>query len=97
MSEGDNYESAVEDHEKNLVALLKRCCEKNIKLNPKKIQLRKHEVPYIGHLLTPDGLKPDSNKVKAILEMSTPTEKQSLHRLLGIITYDEMIYEIIIY
>ena len=44
-------------------------------------------MPYIGHLLTLDGLKPDPNKVKAILEMPTPTEKQSLQRLLGMITY----------
>ena len=44
-------------------------------------------MPYIGHLLTPDGLKPDPNKVKAILEMPTPAEKQSLQRLLGMITY----------
>ena len=87
MGEGDTYESAVEDHDKNLIALLERCREKNIKLNPKKLQLRKQEVPYIGHLLTPDGLKPDPNKVKAILEMPTPTEKQSLQRLLGMITY----------
>ena len=49
--------------------------------------MREKEVPYIGHLLTPDGLKPDPNKVKAILEMPTPTEKQSLQRLLGMITY----------
>ena len=42
---------------------------------------------YIGHLLTPDGLKPDPNKVKAILEMPTPTEEQSLQRLLGMFTY----------
>ena len=87
VGEGDTYESAVEDHDKNLIALLERCREKNIKLNPKKLQLSKQEVPYIGHLLTPDGLKPDPNKVKAILEMPTPTEKQSLQRLLGMITY----------
>ena len=87
VGEGDTYESAVEDHDRNLIALLERCREKNIKLYPKKLQLRKQEVPYIGHLLTQDGLKPDPNKVKAILEMPNPTEKPSLQRLLGMITY----------
>ena len=87
VGEGDTYESAVEDHDKNLIALLERCREKNIKLNPKKLQLRKQEVPCIGHLLTSDGLKPDPNKVKAIVEMPTPADKQSLQRLLGMITY----------
>ena len=87
VGEGDTYENAVEDHDKSLIALLKRCREKNIKLNTKKLRLRKQEVPYIGHFLTPDGFKPDPNKVKAILEMPNPTEKQSLQRLLGMITY----------
>ena len=84
---GDTYESAVKDHDRNLIALLERCREKNIKLNPKRLQLRKQEVPYIGHVLTPDGLKPDPSKVKAIVAMSTPSDKKALQRLLGMITY----------
>ena len=56
VGEGDTYESAVKDHDRNLIALLERCREKNIKLNPKKLQLATQEVPYIGHVLTPDGL-----------------------------------------
>ena len=53
-----------------IIAFLERCSEKNIKLNPKKLQLRKQDVPYIGHVLTPDDLKPDPNKVKAIRQTS---------------------------
>ena len=86
MGEGDTYESAVQDHNKNLIALLERCRERNIKLNPRKLLLRKQEVPYINHLLSPDGLKPGPNKVKAIWKMPTPVDKQSLQRLLGMIT-----------
>jgi len=51
------------------------------------LQLRKQEVPYIGHLLSLDGLKPDPDKVKAILKLPTPTNKQSLQILLKMITY----------
>ena len=77
----------VKDHDRNLIALLERCREKNIKLNPEKLQLRKQDVPYIGYVLTPDGLKPDSSKVKAIVAMPTPSDKKALQRLLGMITY----------
>ena len=87
VGEGDTYESAVKDHDRNLIALLERCREKNIKLNPKKLQLRKQEVPYIGHVLIPDGLKPDPSKVQAIVAMPTPSDKKALQRLLGMITY----------
>ena len=44
-------------------------------------------MPYIGHVLTPDGLKPDQTKVKAIVAMPTPSDKKALQRLLGMITY----------
>ena len=37
--------------------------------------------PYIGHVLTPDGLKPDPSKVKAIVAMPTPSDKKALKRL----------------
>ena len=52
VGEGDTYESAVQNHDKKLIALLEHCREKNAKLNPKKLELRKQEVPYIGHLAT---------------------------------------------
>ena len=74
MGEGDTYECAVQDHDRNLIIILERCREKNIKLNPK--TRRRQEVPYVGHLLTPDGLRHDPNKVKAILEMPTPVDKK---------------------
>ena len=43
--------------------------------------------PCIGHVLTPDGLKPDPSKVKEIVAMPTPSDKKALQRLLGMIAY----------
>lgn len=40
-----------------------------------------------GHVLTPDGLKPDQSKVKAIVAMPTPSDNKALERLLGMIGY----------
>lgn len=70
-----------------ITVLVTRYRGKNIKLNPKKLQLGKLEARCIVHLLTPDSLNPDLNKVKAILGMPTPVDKQSLKRLLVIIPY----------
>jgi hypothetical protein len=62
--QGETQEEAFRDHDINLVALLQRAREVDIKLNPKKLKLRLNEVPYIGHLLTLDGVKPDPEKVR---------------------------------
>ena len=42
---------------------------------------------YLGHLLTKDGIKPDPEKVSAIVDMSPPTDKKGVHRLIGMLKY----------
>ena len=71
------------DHDQNVRAFLNRCRERNLKLNEKKARLRQQEVPFIGHVLTPAGLKPDLCKVEAIEQMPDPTDVHSLHRFLA--------------
>ena len=70
------------DHDGNVRAFLERCREKNLKLKKEKARVRKMEVAFIGHILTPHGLKPDPKKVEAINDMPHPTDVQSLRRFL---------------
>ena len=75
------------DYDRNVRAFLDRCRERNLKLNMKKARLRQCEVLFIGHILTPEGLKPDPHKVEAIVKMPDPTDVQSLRRFLGMVNY----------
>ena len=84
---GNTPEEWHADHDRNVCAFLQRCREKNLKLKKEKAQLRKTEVAFIGHILTPDGLKPDPKKVEAISDMPHPTNVQSLRRFLGMVNY----------
>ena len=59
----------------------------NLKLNPKKCQIRKEEILYVGHLLTKDGLKPDPEKIRAVQEMTQPSNTKELKTFLGFIQY----------
>ena len=74
VGKGKTLGQVMTDHDKNLIALLDRCCKKNIKLNAKKMKSSLSEVLYSGHLLTTEGLKPDQNKVKDVSEMPEPTD-----------------------
>ena len=49
---GDTDERASADHDQNLVSLLQRAKENNMKFNLKKLKLRQKSVAYMGHLLT---------------------------------------------
>ena len=44
----------------------------NLSLNPDKIQFKFTDCKFFGHRLTPEGLKPDPEKVKAIVDMKPP-------------------------
>ena len=78
--EGDDMETATSDHDKNLRIVLERTRERNLTLNKDKVRLRLTEVPYIGHLLTADGLKPDPKKASRDL-ISTYSAERSPSRL----------------
>ncbi|CAC5421701.1 unnamed protein product [Mytilus coruscus] len=85
--EGDTIEAENQDHDSKLKALLVRCRERNIKINKDKFMLRVTAMPYIGHLLTADGVKPDPEKIAAIVNMEKPTDVKGVQRLLGMINY----------
>ena len=87
VGKGDTIEEAKSDHDKNLVAFLRLCDEKGLKLNAEKLKLRQPEVSFIGHIATGEGLKVDPAKVKAIREMPAPTDKAGVQRLLGLAQY----------
>lgn len=84
---GTDDHEAQEDHDKNLLGLMDRCRQKGLKLNKDKLKLRLQEVTYLGHNITAEGLKIDSEKVKAITEMPIPEDRQAVQRPLGMVNY----------
>ena len=66
---------------------LKRREDIGLTLNKDNCVISKRSVTYNGHVLTPDGVKPDESKVNAIPEMPAPTDKKGVMRLLGTVNY----------
>ena len=70
---GETVEEAEINHDANLHNLLGRARQVNLKLNSKKMSLKKSEVKFMGLIISRDGLKPDPSKVKAVQDMPKPT------------------------
>ena len=87
FGEGSTVEEARTDHDSNFHSLMRRCREQNIKLNQDKVNLRRKEVPFMGHVISEKGLQADPAKVKAVLEMPTPTDVASVRRFIGFTNY----------
>ena len=76
-----------EEHDLILRKVLTRARERNIKFNRDKIQFRVNQVKYVGEVARELGFSPDPEKISAIHNMPTPSCKQDLQRLLGMINY----------
>ena len=84
---GKDKEEATRDHDKKLREFLMRCRDQGIRLNKRKTELRKSEINFLGHRITSEGLKPDPNKIKAIVEMKAPCDVKEVQRFNGMVNY----------
>ena len=85
--------STFEDHLDKLGQVLQRLQEKGLRINAPKSTFATDEIEYLGYTLTRDGIKPQTEKVSAILALQPPSNVKQLRRVLGIIQYYRDIWE----
>ena len=76
-----------QEHDQIMVKLLQRAREGNVKYNTAKLQYKVSEAKYMGNIASESELKPDAEKVCAIIEMPSPQSKEELQRFLGMVNY----------
>ena len=59
-----------EEHDRNLRAVMQTVRASGLKLNREKCQFGKSEIKYFGHIVGKDGIKPSTEKVRAISDLS---------------------------
>ena len=74
-------------HDQNLREVLQRLREIGLKLAVHKCRYKLPEVRYIGHILSSEGIKPDPEKVQAIVKMPTPENTGDILRFMGMVKY----------
>ena len=85
--------STFEDHLNKVGQVLQRLQEKGLRINAPKSTFATDEIEYLGYTLTRDGIKPQTEKVSAILALQPPSNVKQLRRVLGIIQYYRDIWE----
>ena len=81
------FSETAEQHLKQVQIVLTRLKQSNLKLKKSKCTFSKKELHYLGHLLTTDGIKPQTEKIKAISEMKPPTNQKRVIDFLGMVGY----------
>ncbi len=78
---------SLEDHVEKLEEVLRQLCDAGLKVNDTKSTFCALEIEYLGYVLTRDSIKPQSNKVQAILAIKPPTGVRQLRHFLGMVLY----------
>ena len=78
---------SVEEHLVHLEEVFRRLRHANVKLNPKKCSFVKQRVEYLGHVVTPEGISPNPDKVRVVQEFPTPTNEKEMRSFVRLAKY----------
>ena len=80
------FSGSWEEHLQLLTRILQILQDKGFSINPLKCEWGVREMQFLGHWLTPDGIKPLRKKIDVILCLQPPTMIKELHTFLGMVT-----------
>ena len=75
------------EHDQCIVNVLDTARENNVRFNPDKFQFKINEASFFGLTWTPEGIRPDENKLKVIRNMPPPKNLAELQSFMGMINY----------
>lgn len=81
------FSRTLVDHMQHLHAVIERLRRAGLKLKPSKCHFIWKEVEYLDHVITPDGLKPNTTRVSKVRGYSVPHSINEVRQFLGIASY----------
>lgn len=81
------FGGSFEEELDRLEGVFQRLRQASLKLSPKKCELFRQEVPFLGHVVSRGGVKTDPQKVKAVQEWPVPRNLTEVRSFLGLCTY----------
>jgi len=77
----------IEEHFDHVSAVITKLTAVSLRLRPEKCHFARAEIEYLGHTLTPSGVKPNNAKVKTVQEFPQPKSAQKIKSFLGLVNF----------
>jgi len=81
------FSSGLEEHIKNLKLIFQKLRDANLKIQVDKCEFLRHEVEFLGHIVTREGIKPNKKKIEAIQKYPIPKTPRDIKSFLGLLGY----------
>ena len=81
------YSSSLEEHVSSIKKIFNRLREHNLKIQPDKCQFMRRETVFLGHIVTEQGVLPNPDKIKPIVDFKIPKTRKEISRFLGMVGF----------
>ncbi len=79
------YSATWEEHLRHLGEVFQRIRQAGLTIHPQKCAIAKEEVKYLGHVLGRGVIRPQKDKVQAVLDCPRPQTKKDVRSFLGLV------------
>jgi len=81
------YSTSLNEHLDSLRKVFEKLQEANLKLQLDKCEFLKKQTDFLGHTISPEGIRPNKDKIKAIEQFPIPKSSKEIKSFLGLCGY----------
>ena len=81
------FSKNLNEHLEHLRLVIERLVEVGLKLKPSKCKFAQHELEYLGHVVSREGLRTNPKLTEAVVDFPRPQSVRDVRRFLGLASY----------
>lgn len=81
------FSATFDQHVERLRTVLEAISSAGLTIKPQKCHFGFHELLFLGHVVSSEGIRPDPEKTAAVEKFPRPTDKRAVRRFLGLCAY----------
>jgi transposase InsO family protein len=81
------YSRSFEEHLQHIHQVLSVLSQHNFQLNPSKCSILRQQIDYLSHTISEQGVKPNNEKIQAIIKLREPSTLVEANKFLGALSW----------